>query len=309
MIETRIFIAHSSKDKPFVLRLANDLKTVAAHVWVDKWELRVGDLLKPKIKKDIHENDFFAIVLSPNSVESKWVEFELSEALIKELSKEKVFVLPILFKDCKIPQSINDKKIYADFRKMYDKGLLDLLRAMTNDKNRLSQLDEGFLGIHSEIPKVFLSRLTEVRKKVCLNAVFYPLFTFTDATHKIKESVIKRKCKYEILFQDPFCKYIDEVTKIVRKEYSANQLKKEIETHIDNFKSLQNDYPEHIELRKTDLFPTFPMVIMDTRVFVGFYTYVSPAPSGLWVELTTIGPASKRFIDHYKGMWNGARKI
>ena len=308
MIETRIFISHSSKDKPFALKLANDLKAFAAHVWVDIWELRVGDSLKQRIKKALHENDFLSIILSPNSVVSEWVKFELSEALIKELDEEKVFVLPILFRDCRIPKSIKDKK-YADFRRKYDKGLLDLLKALTNDKNRLTQIYEGLLGIHTKIPEVFLSRLAEVNKKVCLNAVFYPLFTFTDATHKIKESIIKRKCKYEILFQDPSCKYIDEVTKIVRKEYSPDQLKKEIETHIDNFKSLQKDYPQHIELRKTDFFPTFPMVIMDTRVFVGFYTYVSPAPSGLWAELTTVGTASKRFVDHYKKMWSSGEKI
>jgi hypothetical protein len=68
MIRTRLFISHSSEDKSFVLRLAEDLNSFAAHVWIDIWELRVRDSLKQRLKEAIHQNDFFAIVLSPNSV-------------------------------------------------------------------------------------------------------------------------------------------------------------------------------------------------------------------------------------------------
>ena len=37
-----IFISHSSKDKPFVTKLAMDLVSRDISVWFDKWELETG---------------------------------------------------------------------------------------------------------------------------------------------------------------------------------------------------------------------------------------------------------------------------
>lgn len=303
-----LFISHSSEDKPFVTRLADDLGMFAGNVWVDIWELKVGDSLKTRLKQAIHENDYFAIVLSPRSIKSNWVKYELSEALIKELVAKKVVILPIVFEECKIPNSIGDK-IYADFRKNYDEGLLAVLKAIAQDKNREIQITNGFLGIHTDIPSILLKRLKRVGNKVCLNAVFYPLFTFTAATQSISESIKENDCEYEVLFQNPKSKCIGEITPILRKEYTVDQFCREINANIDNFKNLRNKYPNHIQLKWTNLLPTFPMVIMDERIMAGFYTYSSPAPSGLWIELTKAGAISKRFCENYEYMWNSGRII
>jgi len=303
MTETRLFISHASEDKPFVNKLVRDLKIFAGNVWLDIWELKVGDSLKKRLKAAIHKNDYFAIVLSPRSIKSKWVKYELSEALIKELIEKKVVILPIMYEECKAPKSIGDK-IYADFRKKYDAGLIAVLKAIAQDKNRELQIDSGFLGVHTDIPSIFLERLCTVEKKVSLNAVFYPLFTFTAVTHSIAQSIENHGCEYEVLFQNPKSKCIKEITPILRKEYTVKQFRDEINTNVDNFKRLRDKYPSHIHLKWTDLLPTFPMVIMDQRVFVGSYAYSSPAPSGIWIEVTMEGSISKRFCEHYEYMWD-----
>jgi hypothetical protein len=67
----RVFLSYSTADKPFVDRLAYDLERVNVGVWYDKWEIRVGDSLIEKIAQGIESNDYLAIILSPNSVESE----------------------------------------------------------------------------------------------------------------------------------------------------------------------------------------------------------------------------------------------
>jgi hypothetical protein len=62
----KVFLCHSSSDKLFVDRLASDLEKVNIGVWYDKWEIKVGDSLIEKIQEGLENNDYLAIILSPN---------------------------------------------------------------------------------------------------------------------------------------------------------------------------------------------------------------------------------------------------
>ena len=122
----KLFISHSGKDKNFVERLAQDLKRKGVKVWVDFWEIKVGDSIVAKIEEAIQRNDYLAVVLTPSSVKSNWVQKELAAGLVTELEEKSVVVLPLLAKKCKIPSLLKDKK-YADFVTNYHKGLQELL--------------------------------------------------------------------------------------------------------------------------------------------------------------------------------------
>ena len=124
-----VFISYSNKDRDFAERLATDLRASGAGVWFDQWEIKVGDSITQKINDGIHDNDYLAVVLSPDSVASPWVKKELNAAMMKELDRRSVFVLPILYRDCKIPALIADKR-YADFRKSYEFGFSEVVRVL-----------------------------------------------------------------------------------------------------------------------------------------------------------------------------------
>src|SRR5207244_9992543 len=122
------FISHSHKDKDFVDRLAAELAFRRRHVWVDRWELRVGESILNRIQEALTEASGLIIVLSKASVGSEWCKKELSAGLLRELDERQVIVLPALLEDCDIPLFLRDKK-YADFRTNFDNGLKELLDA------------------------------------------------------------------------------------------------------------------------------------------------------------------------------------
>lgn len=123
----KIFLSHSSNDKGFVSRLANDLVAKRVPVWFDQWELKVGDSLIEKIQQGLTDSSWLAVVLSKNSVKSQWVRKELAAAQALELHKRSVFVLPLIIEDCEIPVFLLDK-LYADFRQSYENGFESLIR-------------------------------------------------------------------------------------------------------------------------------------------------------------------------------------
>lgn len=94
--------------------------------------MKVGDSLSKKIQEGITQASWLAVVLSPDSVSSTWVQRELSSALIMELEKDSVFVLPILYKHCNIPLFLKDK-VYADFTSSFDAGLDALIATVEPD--------------------------------------------------------------------------------------------------------------------------------------------------------------------------------
>lgn len=110
-----VFISHTGLDKPFVRKFSNGLQRYGLSSWVDEAEIMIGDSLIEKISKGITESSFFAIVISKNSVNSKWVQKELNIALSNELYNSSKKILPIVIDNCEIPVFLIDK-LYADFR-------------------------------------------------------------------------------------------------------------------------------------------------------------------------------------------------
>ncbi|MGY3975514.1 toll/interleukin-1 receptor domain-containing protein [Aeromonas mytilicola] len=109
-----VFLSHNSKDKPWVRALAERLMADDVVVWLDEAEINIGDSLIDKIAEGIKEMKFVAAIISKNSVESSWVQKEISIAMSKEVAGRKVTVLPLVIDDCELPPSLSDK-LYADF--------------------------------------------------------------------------------------------------------------------------------------------------------------------------------------------------
>ena len=127
------FISHSSKDKKFVRQLAADLVANGIQVWLDEQRIRVGDSIPEKVAQGLAESDFYLIVISNNSVQSAWVQKELNVALVREIERRHVAVLPIKIDDVKVPDSLIDKK-YANFAESYLTGLNEVIDAIKSEK-------------------------------------------------------------------------------------------------------------------------------------------------------------------------------
>src|SRR6266536_2426897 len=107
----RIFVAHSSKDHNFCLRLVNDLRRVLGDnsaVWYDaQGGLQVGDIWWHKIMQELKARSIFIVVLSPDAIESKWVNSEIDLAWKQMHSSTGKLIIPILYRACKIRDDLD----------------------------------------------------------------------------------------------------------------------------------------------------------------------------------------------------------
>lgn len=166
-----IFISYSHKDKEFVDSLAANLVKKGVRVWVDTWELNVGDSIIAKVQKAIQEADALLIVLSQASVQSEWCKKELSSGLIRELEEKRVVVLPVLIEECEIPIFLRDK-LRADFKADKDKGLRQVLEAVARvTSDSLGRFDRPKSFIDFGLYSTLISGLLRIRFTLLEQAV------------------------------------------------------------------------------------------------------------------------------------------
>ncbi len=110
-----VFLSHNHADKEFVRKLARDLANHNVKCWLDEAEMKIGDSLILKIRDGIDTVDYFAVVLSPNSVKAPWVVNELDVAMNHQINGKSIKVLPIMLKECEPPGFLVGK-LYGDFK-------------------------------------------------------------------------------------------------------------------------------------------------------------------------------------------------
>ena len=91
-----IFLSHASEDKETVAKpLADLLKKKGLDVWLDEYQILVGDDFLDKINDGLSKSRFGVVILSKYFFSKKWTKSEVSALFIKEEKLGKV-VLPVL---------------------------------------------------------------------------------------------------------------------------------------------------------------------------------------------------------------------
>lgn len=159
-----IFLSHSHTDKPFVRKLASDLRAAGHSVWVDEAELNIGDSLIGKIREGLDQVDYVAAVLSKNSIGSEWVNKELEIASNREIEEKKVIVLPLLLEKIDLPGFLKGK-FYGDFSDpdSYGEKLSLLLRAIGKTKTLPEVSPEEITRLRESLESA--QALAKLRKK------------------------------------------------------------------------------------------------------------------------------------------------
>lgn len=124
-----IFISYSSKDKSVAEKLAYVLKEKGYNIWLDEWEILVGQNIVDEVYKGIRLSNYMIVVLSKSSCQSKWVKEELTAGKLQEIEQQKVKVLPVKIEKCKIPAPL-ETKLYADLTTNWQDGLKNLLASL-----------------------------------------------------------------------------------------------------------------------------------------------------------------------------------
>ena len=97
-MKKKIFLSYSHKDKVFAKKIATDLKKAGYKVWWDISAIEGGDRWAKEIQDGINGSDILALIVSPSSIISEWVEKEFIFA-----SRRGMKIVPLLYAHCELP--------------------------------------------------------------------------------------------------------------------------------------------------------------------------------------------------------------
>jgi hypothetical protein len=126
----RVFLCHSSNDKPQVRKLYKKLTNDGIDVWLDEENLIPGQDWEYEISKAIDSSDAIVVCLSKGSLTKEgFVQKEITFALDKAQEKPEgvIFIIPALFDDCDIPPRLSKRHGAKLFEK---NGYYQLLKAL-----------------------------------------------------------------------------------------------------------------------------------------------------------------------------------
>src|SRR5579875_3472223 len=153
----RVFLSHSSKDKPFVRDLADFLEQNGEiQVWLDEREIAPGQNIVGRIQEGL-DSDFILLILSPDSVESAWVKEEWTDAFWEQTNNRLTKLAGVLCRDCQIPRLLRNKK-YFDLRTNHPQGFREIRTFLLTERpgppsrvNALPTRPPLFIGREEEL--------------------------------------------------------------------------------------------------------------------------------------------------------------
>ena len=89
-ISGRVFLSHSSKDKDFVRDFDTALQAFGIETFLDERDIGIGEDIPQRLYQELSHASHIIYFISRNSIDSKWVQEELSIGKVREKEKKGV---------------------------------------------------------------------------------------------------------------------------------------------------------------------------------------------------------------------------
>jgi tetratricopeptide (TPR) repeat protein len=133
----RVFLCHSSDDKPLVRNLYNRLNSDGIDSWLDEENLLPGEEWEQEIIKAVRSSDIVIVCLSQRSINKRgYVQKEIKLALdvADEQPEGAIFLIPVKLEECDVPGRLSRWHWVNLFQ---EQGYEKLMRALKSRADKL----------------------------------------------------------------------------------------------------------------------------------------------------------------------------
>lgn len=181
-----IFLSHNRNDKPIVEQIAVRLKEVFGQnkVFYDSWSIQPGDGIVDRMNEGLKDCELFLFFVSKNSLQSKMVELEWQNALIKA-TQGKTKIIPVKMDDCMMPPILL-QSLYID---LFGQGLEIALRQIldvTSGKNTFQAGPQEFSNLRGYVYNSNGKTIVECHAEYYLEPISSFLFMVNNSKSELK---------------------------------------------------------------------------------------------------------------------------
>jgi hypothetical protein len=142
----RVFLCHSSSDKPAVRKLYRQLNEDGFQPWLDEEDLLAGQKWQSAIKRAVRNADAVIVCLSRKATTKagflqKEIKFVLDVA--DEQPEDSIFVIPLKLEECEVPRRMDEWHWISFFDERGYERLLRALRHRAGELKRAAEADHA----------------------------------------------------------------------------------------------------------------------------------------------------------------------
>jgi len=111
----KIFISHSHSqiDEPLVRKITTALQKAGLEVWDDEVGISTGENWAEKVAQALRESEAMVVLLTPNALDSKWVDRDIDYALSEKRFRQRLITVL-----AGSPEKLPEEKIPAILRRL-----------------------------------------------------------------------------------------------------------------------------------------------------------------------------------------------
>jgi hypothetical protein len=124
-----VFISYRRNDVREAEKLANEVRAAGHQVWLDEWNINLGDSIVGQINEGLEAANYVVICYSSSGVSSQWMSREWMSVLARQLNGYGIKLIPVQLTGGAPPAILADI-FYVDLMKDWAGGITRLLRTI-----------------------------------------------------------------------------------------------------------------------------------------------------------------------------------
>ena len=110
----QVFVSHCTEDADFAQQIAHQLRSNGIDVWIAPDSIATGETFIEAIQRGLAETTHFVVLLSPDALESKWVNLEINTAIRLDMEGA-LTIAPIMYRPATPPLILGNYQ-WLDYR-------------------------------------------------------------------------------------------------------------------------------------------------------------------------------------------------
>ena len=105
----KVYISYNERDTSIATKISDALKNAGHDIKIDVDTLLPGQDISSTLFEALRQSDFMIVIISENSIDSKWVQNEIGAALSYSAERKDFGLFPVVIGTPEIPDSIKHK--------------------------------------------------------------------------------------------------------------------------------------------------------------------------------------------------------
>ncbi len=284
-----VFISYSSKDEKIVEQFERYFKSINIAFFLDKKEIKWEEHVDNKISKGIEDCSHLIVIISPASLKSEWVPYEVGQA--RALKKE---ILPFLtHESMDIPDYLRSLHYTSEFTKV--QMYFNKFAPLSSHTNEVIAKPEIYEDLKSFPYKKYINNSMEL---------IDILDVVGDVVREnIKDLINASKVgvKTRILLLDPDSNFLTNRALqlgLVRRKFRENAY-----ASFEYLKDIHTEFKKNIRIKTYDEMPMLSIHRFDKNLLIAPETLVRAANLTPHFLLNTKNHICDIFLYHFEAIW------